>query len=41
MVLNASSGVLALIVSDWFYREVVRHDPAARTRLVPAGAGHG
>ena len=27
--LDASLGVLALIVSDWFYDEVVRHDPAA------------
>jgi len=27
--LNASPGVLALIVSDWLYDEVVRHDPAA------------
>src|SRR5262249_25126259 len=25
----ASPGVLALIVSDWFFTEVVRHDPAA------------
>jgi tetratricopeptide (TPR) repeat protein len=27
--LGASRGVLALIVSDWLYDEVVRHDPAA------------
>jgi hypothetical protein len=27
--LAASSGVLALIVSDWLFSEVVRHDPAA------------
>ena len=27
--LNGSSGVLAVIASDWFYDEVVRHDPAA------------
>jgi tetratricopeptide (TPR) repeat protein len=27
--LRDSSGVLALIVSDWFYEEVVRHHPAA------------
>jgi hypothetical protein len=27
--LAASPGVLALIVSDWFFGEVVRHDPAA------------
>ena len=27
--LGASTGVLALIVSDWLYDEVVRHDPAA------------
>jgi tetratricopeptide (TPR) repeat protein len=27
--LRDSSGVLALIVSDWFYDEVVRHHPAA------------
>ena len=27
--LAVSPGVLALIVSDWFYDEVVRHDPAA------------
>ncbi len=27
--LAASPGVLALIVSDWFFSEVVRHDPAA------------
>ena len=27
--LAASSGVLALIVSDWYFTEVVRHDPAA------------
>jgi tetratricopeptide (TPR) repeat protein len=27
--LDASPGVLALIVSDWLYDEVVRHDPAA------------
>jgi tetratricopeptide (TPR) repeat protein len=27
--LAASSGVLALIVSDWLYGEVIRHDPAA------------
>ena len=27
--LEASPGVLALIVSDWLYDEVVRHDPAA------------
>ena len=27
--LAASPGVLALIVSDWFFIEVVRHDPAA------------
>lgn len=27
--LAASPGVLALIVSDWFFTEVVRHDPAA------------
>lgn len=27
--LGASPGVLALIVSDWLYDEVVRHDPAA------------
>ena len=27
--LAASSGVLALIVSDWLFTEVVRHDPAA------------
>jgi tetratricopeptide (TPR) repeat protein len=27
--LAASPGVLAVIVSDWFYTEVVRHDPAA------------
>ena len=27
--LAASTGVLALIVSDWFFTEVVRHDPAA------------
>jgi tetratricopeptide (TPR) repeat protein len=27
--LDASPGVLALVVSDWFYDEVVRHDPAA------------
>ena len=27
--LDASSGVLALIVSDWLFGEVVRHDPAA------------
>lgn len=26
--LNSSGGVLALIVSDWFYREVVVNDPA-------------
>jgi tetratricopeptide (TPR) repeat protein len=28
--LRDSSGVVALVVSDWFYDEVVRHDPAAR-----------
>jgi tetratricopeptide (TPR) repeat protein len=28
--LAASTGVLALIVSDWFFSEVVRHDPAAQ-----------
>ena len=28
-VLAASPGVLALIVSDWFFTEVVRHDPTA------------
>ena len=28
--LAASPGVLAVIVSDWFFSEVVRHDPAAR-----------
>ena len=28
--LDGSAGVLALIVSDWFYDEVVRHEPAAR-----------
>ena len=27
--LTASPGVLALIVSDWLFSEVVRHDPAA------------
>jgi class 3 adenylate cyclase len=27
--LGGSAGVLALIVSDWFYDEVVRHEPAA------------
>jgi len=27
--LDASAGVLALIVSDWFHDEVVRHEPAA------------
>ena len=27
--LVGSAGVLALIVSDWFYNEVVRHEPAA------------
>jgi hypothetical protein len=27
--LDASPGVLALIVSDWLFSEVVRHDPAA------------
>lgn len=27
--LAASAGALALIVSDWFFTEVVRHDPAA------------
>jgi tetratricopeptide (TPR) repeat protein len=27
--LDNSAGVLALIVSDWFYDEVVRHEPAA------------
>ena len=27
--LAASTGALALIVSDWFFTEVVRHDPAA------------
>ena len=27
--LAAAPGVLALIVSDWFFSEVVRHDPAA------------
>jgi tetratricopeptide (TPR) repeat protein len=27
--LATSSGALALIVSDWFFSEVVRHDPAA------------
>jgi hypothetical protein len=27
--LAASPGVLALIVSDWYFTEVVRHDPAA------------
>ncbi|MGH9551559.1 MAG: hypothetical protein ACRD3W_19390, partial [Terriglobales bacterium] len=27
--LRHSSGVIALIVSDWFYDEVVRHHPAA------------
>ncbi|WP_285747834.1 PfkB family carbohydrate kinase [Lentzea sp. NBRC 105346] len=27
-VLNATKDVCALIVSEWFYREVVRHDPA-------------
>ena len=27
--LDASSGALALIVSDWLFGEVVRHDPAA------------
>jgi len=27
--LAASPGVLAIIVSDWFFSEVVRHDPAA------------
>lgn len=27
--LARSAGVLALIVSDWFYDEVVRHEPAA------------
>ncbi len=27
--LEASSGVLAVIVSDWLFNEVVRHDPAA------------
>ncbi|MFN2495938.1 MAG: hypothetical protein ABR608_08530 [Pseudonocardiaceae bacterium] len=30
--LNSSAGVLALIVSDWFYREVVVNDPAADSR---------
>jgi hypothetical protein len=29
MALRDSSGVLALIVSAWFYDEVVRHHPAA------------
>jgi tetratricopeptide (TPR) repeat protein len=29
-VLRESPGVLALIVSDWFYDEVVRHHPAAQ-----------
>jgi O-acetyl-ADP-ribose deacetylase (regulator of RNase III) len=36
--LRQSPGPLALIVSDWFYDEVVRHDPAAgpaRFRPVP------
>ena len=28
--LDGSAGVLALIVSDWFYDEVVRHEPAAQ-----------
>jgi hypothetical protein len=28
--LNGSAGVLAVIVSSWFYDEVVRHEPAAR-----------
>lgn len=28
--LDASAGMLALIVSDWFYDEVVRHEPAAK-----------
>ena len=27
--LDDSAGVLALVVSDWFYDEVVRHEPAA------------
>ena len=30
--LDVSTGVLALIVSGWFYDEVVRHDPAAEPR---------
>jgi tetratricopeptide (TPR) repeat protein len=29
LALRESSGVLAVIISDWFYDEVVRHDPAA------------
>lgn len=29
-VLATSTGVLALIVSDWFFDEVARHDPAAK-----------
>jgi hypothetical protein len=27
--LSASSGVLSIIVSDWLFSEVIRHDPAA------------
>ncbi len=40
--LDASPGVLALIVSDWLFSEVVRHDPAAQdlreTAPFPSGA---
>jgi tetratricopeptide (TPR) repeat protein len=28
-VLDASTGLLALIVSDWLFSEIIRHDPAA------------
>src|SRR6185369_16264238 len=28
--LAASPGVLAVIASGWFYREIIRHEPAAR-----------
>jgi adenylate cyclase class 2 len=37
--LDGSAGVLALIVSDWFYDEVVRHDPAAEPGVTGAPAG--
>ena len=35
--LDASPGVLALIVSDWLFGEVVRHDPSGRARYIPPG----